>query len=289
MEPTQLSSAQQKEAVRYSYFSLFILCFAYIMVFGVASFFPRIFISIPVQLLSVVVPLLLARFVPFLRATAVDRDIRLSPRPCLTTLWLLPPFIGTVYVLSLLSGKLAAVMGVDTSHAFADNIWLCILLSAVIPAVTEELFCRYIFLPRLSHHSPSGAIFASALFFSCLHGNLYQIPYALAAGVLLGALAVATGSVLPCILFHFANNLVSILLHFYADTSLPQILLYLLLAGLVISVVCAVLMRRRLAERLRFVFTCNRMTGRVLAGIFTTPMVIYLIIFIGMAILERFS
>ncbi len=278
----------KKDELRYSYTALFILCFAYIMIFGAASFFSSPFVTIPVKILSIVVPLLLARFMPLVRSVVVDTDIGFSPRPCLTTLWLLPLFVGTVYGLSLLSGKLATIAGVDTSYNYGTNIWLTIFSSALIPAVTEELFCRYIFLPRLSPYSESGAVFASALFFSFMHGNFFQIPYALAAGILLGALAVGCGSILPCILFHFVNNLTSILLYFYQDTVLPRVLLYVLLAGLIICALCAVLLRRRLWERLRAVFACDRMTGLAVAGIFTTPVVIYLIVFVGMALAERF-
>ncbi len=286
---TVSSRDEEKKALRYNYFTLFILCFVYIMVFTVASFFSSLALSIPVKLLSVIVPLLLIRFMPFFRMAARDTEIGFSPLPCVTTLWLLPLFVGVVYVSSLLSGKLAMWAGVDTAYAFGENMWLCILSSAVAPAVTEELFCRYIFLPRLSSFSRSGAVFASAVFFSFLHGNLYQIPYALMAGILLGALAVGSRSVLPCILFHFVNNLVSILLYFYEDTSLPRVLLYVLLAGLVLAVLCGVLMRRRLWERLRAVFACNRMTGVTVGMLFTTPMLAYLIIFVAGAILGRFT
>ncbi len=276
-------------AIRYSYTALFLLCFAYILIMSAASLFSSLPLNIFMQVLAVVVPLLLARFLPFIRVSGCDKRIGFSPKPLLTTLWLLPVFIGCVVALSLASAKLASLTGTDTTYPFGDSVVRCILVSACLPAVTEELFCRYIFLPRLSMHSRSGAIFASALFFSFMHGNFFQIPYALVAGILLGALAVGSGSILPCILFHFVNNLTSILLHFYGDTVLPQVLLYVLLGGLVVSVVCGVILRRPLWQKLREVFACDRMTGYTVLHMFTTPVVIYLVVFIASAVIERFT
>ncbi len=283
-----LSNKDLKFVIRFGYTALFILCIVYIFLSAIASLFTHWWLQLPMQLLAVALPMILARFVPFLHAADRDPEIGLSPRPLLTTIWLLPVFVGTVYVFSCLSGWLADLAGVDTSYAYGDNIWLAILLGAVIPAVCEELFCRFVFLPRLSYYSRSGAIFASAIFFSFMHGNLYQIPYALVAGVLLGALAIGCGSLLPCILFHFVNNLMSILLYFYRDTILPTVLLWVLVCGLAVSLLCAILLRRRLWERLRLVFSCDRTTGYVVAGVFTTPIVIILIFFVFGAILEMF-
>ncbi len=277
----------EKMLLRYSYTSLFILSFAYIMTYALASLFKNPWLVMGIQILSVVIPLLLARFVPYLRVVAKDLDIGFKPLPVLTSLWLLPVFIGLVIALSSLTTWFGSLFGASSTFHFGDNIWLCLLSSALLPALTEELFCRYIFLPRLSVYSKSGAIFASAIFFSFMHGNLFQIPYALVAGIFLGALAVCTGSVLPGIVFHLVNNVASILLHFYGGTVLPQVLLWVLVGGLVVSAVCAAILRRRIWETLRTAFACDTTTGHVVRGIFTSPIVIYLVIFIGMAIMER--
>ncbi len=283
MKPTRAKDPSIT-ALRYHYFVLAFLCLVYILIIDFSSFFPSTALSVVFRLASVAAVLLLARYVPFLHAATVDREIGFSVKPCLTTLWLLIPFVGLVFASSLLSAKLAAWCGVSTAYPFGEQIWLTILVSALIPAVTEELFCRYIFLPRLSVFSRSGAIFASALFFSFLHGNLYQIPYALVAGLALGALAVGCGSVLPCILFHFVNNLTSILLHYYGDTPLPHVLLSVLIVGMIAAVIYAFIVKRRLWERLRTVFSCDRMTGHTVACLFTTPIVLLIVIFILIAI-----
>ncbi len=289
MVKKQINNFDDKTTIRYSYSSLFILCFAYIMTFALGSLFVSPWIQAGLQLSAAIIPFIVARYVPFIRSLAIDKSIGFSPRPLLTTIWLLPAFIGVVFSLSLLSGWLSDITNSSTAFDYGNSVWVSILLYALVPALTEELFCRYIFLPRLSVFSPSGAIFASALFFSLMHGNFFQMPYAFVAGILLGALAVCSRSVLPCILFHFVNNLASILIHFYGNTLLPTVLLYVLLGGLAVTVLCAVFMRRHLWERLRFAFACDRLTGITVAGIFTTPVVLYLIIFVGTALIERFT
>jgi membrane protease YdiL (CAAX protease family) len=56
------------------------------------------------------------------------------------------------------------------------------------------------------------AIIASAVLFACMHGNMVQIPYTVVGGMLLGYLAVATGSLWPSVILHFVNNLYSVVI-----------------------------------------------------------------------------
>ncbi len=267
------------------FFALFFLSSVYLLFFFVSSMMPWEWLTSLLRILSVLVPLGLMRLMPYLRVCPRDREIGFSPKPLLNTLYLLPVFIGMVVAFSLLTTWVGGLFGVTNDFDYGDSVWLCLFSSALLPALLEELFCRYIFLPYLSVYSRSGAVFASAIFFSLMHGNLMQMPYALAAGIFLGALAVGSGSVLPCILFHLVNNTASVLLYFYSDTALPWVLLGVLAAGLVTALVFGILRRRRLTAALKRVFACDRTTGRVVGRMFLSPMSILFALFLFLAVM----
>ena len=91
---------------------------------------------------------------------------------------------------------------------------LGLLLAIVVAApLTEEYLCRGIVLPALQRRWGSAvAVVGSALAFGALHMNPWQFFYAAVLGVTLGWLRVQSGSILPGILLHALNNLISWLL-----------------------------------------------------------------------------
>jgi len=96
------------------------------------------------------------------------------------------------------------------SHA---PLWQAILVIALAPAICEELAFRGFVLSGLRHMGHKwGAIVLSAVFFGVTHGILQQSLTAAALGVVIGYLAVQTGSLLPCILFHLTYNAMAVLI-----------------------------------------------------------------------------
>jgi sodium transport system permease protein len=88
-----------------------------------------------------------------------------------------------------------------------------LLVFALVPAVCEELAFRGFILSGLRRTGHKwGAIAATAVFFGVAHGVLQQSLAAVALGLVLGFIAVQTGSLLPCILFHFVHNSLTFLL-----------------------------------------------------------------------------
>lgn len=80
---------------------------------------------------------------------------------------------------------------------------------------------------RLSIASPLSAIIISAVFFSLIHMNPAQMPYAFLAGLLLGWMYWRTGSILPGMAYHWANNSVAyILFRAYPDQDMKLIDLF---------------------------------------------------------------
>jgi sodium transport system permease protein len=92
-----------------------------------------------------------------------------------------------------------------------QNAWL-LLLVAVAPAICEELAFRGFILSGLRHIGRKWrAIAISAVFFGITHTIFQQSLVACLVGVVIGYLAVQTGSILPCMLFHALHNSLGIL------------------------------------------------------------------------------
>lgn len=86
------------------------------------------------------------------------------------------------------------------------------LFAAIVVAapLAEEYLCRGIVLPALQRRWGSAvAIIGSALAFGALHMNPWQFFYAALLGMTLGWLRVQSGSIVPGILLHALNNLIS--------------------------------------------------------------------------------
>jgi sodium transport system permease protein len=89
----------------------------------------------------------------------------------------------------------------------ASPWWLIVLVMAAMPAVCEELAFRGFILSGLRRvGSPWRAVVLSAVFFGLSHGILQQSLIASLVGVLLGWLAVWSGSILPGMTFHLVHN-----------------------------------------------------------------------------------
>jgi sodium transport system permease protein len=90
--------------------------------------------------------------------------------------------------------------------------WLTVVfLMAVVPAICEELAFRgFIFGGLVRQRGRLRAVVVTALMFGVSHGVLQQSMAATVMGLLLGWIALRTGSVLPGILIHFTNNALSV-------------------------------------------------------------------------------
>ncbi len=89
----------------------------------------------------------------------------------------------------------------------AASGWQLVFVLALVPAVCEELAFRGFILSGLRQRNrPWRAIVWTAVLFGLVHGVLQQSIIACMLGLVLGYLAVQTGSILPAIVFHFAHN-----------------------------------------------------------------------------------
>lgn len=103
------------------------------------------------------------------------------------------------------SDDLAAVLNQLISGP--QNVWQMLLVIAVVPAVCEELAFRGFVLSGFRHwgHKWRAIIFTSVLF-AISHTIFQQSLIAFFLGLVIGYVAVQTGSVFPCIVLHATHN-----------------------------------------------------------------------------------
>ena len=92
--------------------------------------------------------------------------------------------------------------------------WGYLAVGLVVP-VAEELVFRGAILRSLLDRMRSHwvAIAVSAVLFALVHGNPAQMPHALLVGLLLGWMYYRTGSVVPGVAYHWANNTIAYVLY----------------------------------------------------------------------------
>lgn len=92
------------------------------------------------------------------------------------------------------------------------SLFKLVAVFALLPALCEELAFRGFILSGFSRNGRTGvAIVFSALLFGVMHMIPQQVFNAFLLGLVLGLLALRSGSLLPGILFHFVNNALGVL------------------------------------------------------------------------------
>jgi sodium transport system permease protein len=148
-----------------------------------------------------------------------------SPRRTLRLRFPEPRFLGLALGLAVAINPLTSELRHNVEHLFPIPELIkqvlakmfgglqfgeALLLLGVVPAICEEFAFRGFILSGLEHdYRPRTAIVLSAFLFAFLHVLLsvfHQFFNAALLGIVLGLLAVRSGSILPGILFHLMNN-----------------------------------------------------------------------------------
>ncbi len=159
----------------------------------------------------------------------------------------------TNYLTLTLMGVISLLLGETVSNPVeqmaAYPTVLNLLLGCVIAPVSEELMFRRLLLDRLRPYGDKFAVLASALCFGLFHGNLNQLFYAVAIGVVLGYAALRTGCIWQTILLHAMVNFISVgllpLLESLGEQGV-NLLAALVLGAIVLGIVFLIALRREL-------------------------------------------
>ena len=159
-----------------------------------------------------------------------------KPRFCLGTLWqrgkpmklgsffaLLTLCLGaqfisqmTLILLEVIFNSFGlSVMDYLLTLEMGDTFSMFLYMSLGAP-LSEEILFRGLVMRSMEPYGKKFAIFASALLFGLFHGNLIQIPFAFAVGLVLGYVAMEY-NIAWAVVLHMFNNLI------FAD-SLPRLM-----------------------------------------------------------------
>lgn len=131
-----------------------------------------------------------------------------------------------------------------------------ILCTAIVPAIGEEFIFRGAILGALKPYGEGFAIAMSAILFGLLHGNLGQIPFAIAGGLFFGYLRVYSGTMILPIILHGINNLFSvissIIVYSMGEQAAYLFLAIYFLVFAVAAIVGFILLSKRDKELLKF-------------------------------------
>ena len=160
-----------------------------------------------------------------------------SPRRTRRSLYALPPLVFGVMAIAGLGFLITSIGKESTLSPTTENPFLLLLFSVLLPAITEELFCRGIVLRALRPYGTTTAVILSSFVFAFLHSDPFAIMYAFCAGIVLGSLTLYTHSVLPAMFLHFTVNATAgFFLYLPASFVLPLYLL-VMVGALAVSLV----------------------------------------------------
>lgn len=169
------------------------------------------FLGIIVSLLMSIVPFLIL-FVSIFDSTKSNISFTFSKKGLLAISVVGFSFCNLAASLNAGLVELFSIFGItfpSSTSNLSDGFFgflLSLLSTAAIPALVEEFSMRYVSLSILRKFGGSFAIFATAIMFGFLHGNLRQMFFAFLVGAFLGFITVKTNSIWPAVIVHFINN-----------------------------------------------------------------------------------
>ena len=206
-------------------------------------------------------------------------SIALDRRALKLTVPLVFPIIILIFLVSFLTSLAMSLVGIEgAGEVYGENLLYVITVSALAPAIFEDMLFRYLPIRALGAHSAKLCVIYSSVLFALSHCNLFQIPYALVAGVIFAYITVLTGSILPSMLLHFANNTVSVLWMRDPETA-PYIILIVLAVLTLLSAVYIVVRRGDYLKSIRETFSGEKVG-------FSFEITVAAILCLGAALLE---
>ena len=135
------------------------------------------------------------------------------------TMWLLlPGFLGVSLALNMVVSVLQRMLAIGTRYQIPTAVQLpegrgamvlYFIGICVVPAVVEELFVRGALQPMFARWGAWFSILLTSALFTLMHGGIAQMPAVFLISMVLGITAHASGSLLPGMVMHFANNCMS--------------------------------------------------------------------------------
>ena len=139
----------------------------------------------------------------------------IQSKPWATLIWSAVAALGVVIPSVWLQEQMPALPDVagETLTKIISTPGGYFVIALLAPVVEEVVFRGAILRALLSSmKSKWGAICFTAALFALIHANPAQMPHAFLMGWLMGWLYMRTGSILPAVVFHWANNTMAYLI-----------------------------------------------------------------------------
>ena len=132
----------------------------------------------------------------------------LRTRPWSVMLWSVIAAVGTIVPSGWMMEQMPDLPNIVEQEftMLLSNRWGYITIGLLAPVAEEVVFRGAILKSLLTKYRPWLAIVLSAVIFSIGHLNPAQMPHAFLIGLLLGWMYWRTGSILPGMAYHWANN-----------------------------------------------------------------------------------
>lgn len=116
------------------------------------------------------------------------------------------------YLSQILMTNIESFLGRQVDNSISSllsgsDLIFSLLFVGIIGPIFEEIMFRKLLIDRLSGYSTAVAVLFPSLLFGLFHGNLYQLFYAFAVGVIFSYIYVKTGKIIYSIVLHVAVNL----------------------------------------------------------------------------------
>lgn len=119
----------------------------------------------------------------------------------------------TVIIIKIIELATGAKLQDDVSSLIQNsNPIINAIFVAVVGPVFEELIMRGTLMKRLRVYGDKTAVIYTAIAFGLFHGNIYQIPYAVALGLVFGYVMVKTNKIIYPILLHILINSIAVIM-----------------------------------------------------------------------------
>lgn len=185
-----------------------------VMLLSLVGFFEGVMHEIA-YILAFLIPLAIGLFLVHREERGVLYPMNISGKRLKLFLPTVFPTILLIIGISLLTSFILSLFGKSNEFELYEGFIPNVLRHALLTAVLEEAVFRYLPLITIGRYSNRATVILSASLFALIHCNLFQIPYAFVAGVLFMTLDIMAASVLPSLILHFLNNLISVISMYY--------------------------------------------------------------------------
>ena len=181
-----------------------------------------IFTTLVIQVgIILLIPLVLYTFVRKQSLKHTLRDFNFSKISFKTVIYSFVIGIACYFINILVASffsNIIALFGYESIPSYAtssgkitlEQLFINLVLVAVIPAICEEVAHRGLLLGGMSRLGLKRAVLLSSLLFGLLHLNINQFFYATVLGFLMAIAVIMSNSIYPAMIIHFCNNGISV-------------------------------------------------------------------------------